>query len=91
MDMMFPLALMFLVFYFLLIRPQQKRQREQTEMINRLQKGDRVVTNGGLVGTISRVDDHELLIEVADRTKVRVVKAQVSAYSAPGTGEAKEN
>lgn len=82
MDMAFPLALMFLVFYFLMIRPQQKKQREHQEMINRLSKGDRVVTNGGLLGTVTRVDDHEIVVEIADRTKVKVVKGQVSLYAA---------
>ncbi len=88
MSMAMPLALMFLVFYFLLIRPQQKQARERQEMINRLQKGVRVVTAGGVIGTIAKVEDHEVLIEVADRTKIRVVKTQVSPYAAPDAAAA---
>lgn len=82
-DMALPLSLMFLVFYFLMIRPQQKRQREHQEMVNRLSTGDRVVTNGGLLGTVVKVADHDITLEIADRTKVKVVKSQVQLYVAP--------
>ncbi len=75
-----PLLLMFAVFYFLLIRPQQKRQREHQEMLSRLKKGDRVVTNGGLVGTVVALTDTEITLEIADRVKVRVVRAQANLY-----------
>ncbi len=81
--MALPLSLMFLVFYFLMIRPQQKRQREHQEMINRLSTGDRVVSNGGLLGTVVKVDDHEVTLEISDRTKVKVVKSQVQLYASP--------
>ncbi len=81
--MALPLSLMFLVFYFLMIRPQQKRQREHQEMINRLSTGDRVVSNGGLLGTVVKVDDHEVTLEISDRTKVKVVKSQVQLDASP--------
>ncbi len=90
MDMLFPLALMFLVFYFLMIRPQQKRQREHQEMVNRLAKGDRVVTNGGLLGTVAKVDDEVITLEVGDRTKVKVLKGQVQLYGSAESGAGKD-
>ena len=78
-----PLLLMFAVFYFLLIRPQQKRARQQAEMLSRLKKGDVVLTQGGIIGTVSGLTDTELLVEVADRVRIRVVRSQVSLFQAP--------
>jgi preprotein translocase subunit YajC len=71
------MALMFAVFYFLLIRPQQKRAKEHANMINQLQKGDEVITRGGLVGKISGVKDDELIIELQEKVRVRVKRAYV--------------
>lgn len=76
-----PLVLMFVIFYFLLIRPQRKRMKQHEEMIQRLKKGDRVVTNGGLIGTIHALTDTELVLEIGDRAKVRVVRSQVNLYA----------
>lgn len=73
-----PLLLMFGVFYFLLIRPQQKRAKEHQAMLARLKKGDRVVTTGGLLGAIVKLNDSEIEIEIADRVKVRVLRPNVS-------------
>ncbi len=73
-----PLLLMFVIFYFLLLRPQQKRQKEHREMLSRLKKGDRVVTRGGLIGVIDSLTDDEAVLEIADRVKVRVQRAQVN-------------
>lgn len=78
-----PLLLMFVVFYFLLIRPQQKRARQQAEMLSRLKKGDVVITQGGLIGTVAGLTDTELTVEVADRVRVRVLRAQVNLYNPP--------
>lgn len=74
-----PLVLIFVVFYFLLIRPQQKKAKQHREMIAALRRGDRIVTNGGLVGTISRiVNDGELMLEIADGVKVRVMRSMIA-------------
>ncbi|MCA9538222.1 MAG: preprotein translocase subunit YajC [Myxococcales bacterium] len=81
-----PFVLMFVIFYFLLIRPQQKRAREQREMLARLKKGDVVVTSGGIIGTIHALTDAEIVLEVADRMKVRVLRAQVNLYAAAADG-----
>jgi len=74
---------MFAVFYFLLIRPQQKRQREHQAMLSRIKKGDKVVTGGGVLGTVTEVTDAELEIQIADKVRVRVLRAQVQLYGPP--------
>jgi preprotein translocase subunit YajC len=74
-----PLVLIFVVFYFLLIRPQQKKAKVHRETLSNLRRGDRVVTNGGLVGTITRVpNDTELMVEIADGVKVRVLRGMIA-------------
>lgn len=90
---MLPILLMLPIFYFLLIRPQQKQRREFQAMIARLKKGDRVVTGGGLIGTITEVADAELEVQIADKVKVRVLRTQVQLYGAAdaaGTPEKKD-
>lgn len=69
-----PFVLIFAVFYFLLIRPQQKRMKEHRAAVNAVRRGDRVTTGGGIIGTVARVDDQsdEVLVEIADGVKVRV-------------------
>lgn len=78
-----PLIFMFAIFYFLLIRPQQKKQKEQREMVANLKKGDRVITNGGIHGRITAVNDNTLTVEIADKVRVKVVRSNVSALSQP--------
>ncbi len=74
-----PLILMFVVFYFLLIRPQQKKQKEVAEMIKNLKKGDRVVTNGGLIGTIMAIHDDYVVLKVGDQdTKLEVLRSAIT-------------
>ena len=76
-----PIILMFVIFYFLLIRPQQKRQKEHRSMISNLKKGDRIITSGGLHGRITGIDDSTLTVEIADKVRVKVARANVSAIS----------
>lgn len=71
------MALMFGVFYFLLIRPQVKKQRQHQEMLKQLDKGDLVVTNGGLIGKITGLTDTELTIELQEKVRVRVIRSAV--------------
>ena len=74
-----PLVLIFVVFYFLLIRPQQKKAKQHREVLGNLRRGDRIVTNGGLIGTITRVsNDSELIVEIADGVKVRVMRGMIA-------------
>jgi len=79
-EALLPLVLIFVVFYFLLIRPQQKKQKQHKEMLGAIRRGDRVVTGGGIVGTVTKViDDKELAVEITDGVKVRVQRALVAS------------
>lgn len=73
-----PLILMFVIFYFLLIRPQQKKAKEHQEMINNLKKGDRVVTGGGIHGQIVSTDAATVVVEIADKVRVKVNRPSVA-------------
>jgi preprotein translocase subunit YajC len=82
---MLPLVMIFVVFYFLLIRPQQKRMKEQKAKIAAVRRGDRVVTGGGLIGTVTKVvDDNEVLVELAEGVRVRVVRQTITDVVAKG-------
>ena len=72
-----PFILIFVVFYFLIIRPQHKKQKQLQSMISSLEKGDQVVTNGGIHGTIVKVTEHTLTVEIADKVKIVVDRAQI--------------
>ncbi|MCI5039478.1 preprotein translocase subunit YajC [Donghicola eburneus] len=74
-----PLILIFAIMYFLLIRPQQKKMKEHQNMVSNLRRGDQVVTQGGVIGKVSKVkDDNEVEVEIAENVKVRVVKATIT-------------
>ena len=75
-----PLVLIFVVFYFLLIRPQQKRMKEHKEMLGKVQRNDRIVTNGGLVGKVAKVHDErdELEVDIAENVRVTVRRGMIS-------------
>jgi preprotein translocase subunit YajC len=73
-----PLIVIFAIFYFLLIRPQQKKMREHQSMLGALRKGDRVVTGGGILGTVVHVETDEVGVEVATGVTVRVQKGSIS-------------
>lgn len=77
-DFLLPFILIFVIFYMLVIRPQQKRVKQHNAMVSGLHRGDTVVTGGGLVGKVTRViDDKECLVEVAEGLRVRVVSATI--------------
>ncbi len=74
-----PLILIFVVFYFLLIRPQQKKMKEHKAMLESIRRGDRVVTGGGIIGTITKVGpDDELQVEIAENVRVRCLRSTVN-------------
>ena len=74
-----PLILIFVIMYFLLIRPQQKKMKDHQQMVAALRRGDQVVTQGGLIGKVSKVkDDNEIEVELAEGVRVRVVKSTVA-------------
>jgi len=74
-----PLILMFVIFYFLLIRPQQKKTKQHREMISGLKKGDRIITSGGIHGRITGLDETTLTVEISDRVRVKVARGNVGA------------
>ena len=80
-----PIILMFVVLYFLMIRPQMKRQKEQKAMMDALAKGDEVVTSGGMLGRITKVADGYITIEVSEGTEVIVQKGAVTTLLPKGT------
>ena len=84
---MAPLVLIFVVFYFLLIRPQQKKMKEHKAKIDAVKKGDQVVTGGGLVGKVVRVDDIYVDIELAPGMKVKAVKSTLAEVIDPATAK----
>jgi preprotein translocase subunit YajC len=84
-GMIIPLVAIMVVFWFLLIRPQQKRQKEHQELIGKVARGDTVVTSGGLIGRVSKVvDERELLVEVGENVKVRIVRSAIAEVRAKG-------
>jgi preprotein translocase subunit YajC len=76
---LFPLVLIFVVFYFLLIRPQQSKMKAQKEMLGGVKRGDRVVTGGGIIGLVTKViGENELQVELAEGVRVRIIKATIT-------------
>lgn len=80
-----PIILMFVVLYFLMIRPQMKRQKEQKAMMDALAKGDEVVTAGGMLGKVTKVADNYVTLEVANDTEIIVQKGSVTMLLPKGT------
>jgi preprotein translocase subunit YajC len=72
-----PMILILVVFYFLLIRPQQKKVKEHQTMVNALRRGDKIVTAGGIIGKIAKVDEAELIVEIADNVQIKVLRSAV--------------
>ena len=87
---MFPLLMLFGIFYFLLIRPQQQRMKAHQQLVESVKRGDTVVTAGGLIGKVAKVkDDGEIMVEIADNVQVRVLKSTLSEVRSRG-GEKSE-
>lgn len=74
-----PLILMFVIFYFLLIRPQQKKAKAHQEMISAIKKGDKVITSGGIHGTVVKVEDATVTLEIAEKVSIKMVRANITA------------
>jgi preprotein translocase subunit YajC len=73
-----PLVLILGVFWFLIIRPQQKKQKEHVSMVDSLRKGDKVITNGGIFGTIVKVGDDRITLEIASKVQIQIERQQVA-------------
>jgi preprotein translocase subunit YajC len=80
-----PFVLIFVIMYFLILRPQQKRVKQHQEMVKNVRKGDTVVTSGGMVGRVTKVvDDDQIEVEIADGVRVRQMRQMVSDVRAKG-------
>jgi len=90
MVQIFPLILIFIIFYFLLIRPQQRRVKQHQQMVSEVKPRDTAITNGGLIGKVTKVDEHEVELEVAQGVRVRVVKSMLSDIRPHGTKPAND-
>jgi len=84
---LWPLVVIFIAFYFLLIRPQQKKQKAHNEMVSALQVGDEVMTAGGILGRITGVSDHYAVVQISDNTEIKVQKTSVAQVVPKGTFE----
>lgn len=78
-----PLILIFVIFYFLLIRPQQKRAKDHKKMVENLKKGDKIITSGGIYGVIEAVGTNTVTVKIAENIKVKLGKAYIAALRAP--------
>jgi len=87
-----PLVLIFVVFYFLLIRPQQRKAKDHGVMLDALRRGDRVVTGGGIIGTVARADNpEEVTVDIAEGVRIRVVRSTITSVVAkPDPAAARE-
>jgi len=83
-----PMIVIFVAFYFLLIRPQQKKQKAHTELIGALATGDEVLTAGGILGKVTAVTDHYATLKIADNVEIKIQKSTVSAIVPKGTIDA---
>ena len=92
MGMLFPLAVFVLIFYFFIIRPQRKRQKQHEGLISSIGRGDQIVTIGGFFGTVREVRDDTFLIELAEGVRVRILKSAVQTKKvvAPSTSASEE-
>jgi preprotein translocase subunit YajC len=80
-----PFLLIFVIMYFLILRPQQKRTKDHQELVKNLRRGDTVITSGGLVGKVTKVvDDDQIEVEIADGVRVRQVRSMVTGVRAKG-------
>jgi preprotein translocase subunit YajC len=82
---MLPLLLVFVVFYFFLIRPQTKRQKEHKEMVSKLAAGDEVVTGGGVLGKVTEVGEQFVEVEIADGVRIKIQRHTIGAVMPKGT------
>lgn len=85
MSILFPLIAMVAIFYFLVMRPQQKRLKDHAAMVANIRRNDTIVTNGGIVGKVAKVtDDPEILVELAEGVKVKVVRDMIAQVRVKG-------
>ncbi|MGH6734606.1 MAG: preprotein translocase subunit YajC [Methyloceanibacter sp.] len=87
-SLLVPTILIIGIMYFLMIRPQQKRMKEHREMVAGVRRGDTVVTSGGIIGKVTKVEDSELQVEIADGVRIKVLRGTLSEVRGKGDGGA---
>jgi preprotein translocase subunit YajC len=85
-----PIVILFVIFYFILIRPQQKRAKEHQSTLEALKPGDTVITNGGIYGTVIKIDDHVVTLQCSDKVRIKVIKKAITSKVDPSTMEGGE-
>lgn len=81
LEQFFPFILIFLVFFFLVIRPSQKRQKTHQDFLSKMKRGDSVLTSGGILGTIEGITDQFVILEIAEGTKIRILRSQIASLA----------
>ena len=85
-SLLIPTMLIIGIMYFLMIRPQQKRLKEHQAMVAAVRRGDTVVTSGGIIGKVAKVDDQELQVEIAEGVKIKILRSTISEVRGKGEG-----
>lgn len=83
-GLLLPFAMVFAIIYFLMIRPQQKKQADHRRLLEALSPGDQVITSGGILGTVAKIRDDKVFLEVAENVKIRVNKSNVASITGKG-------
>ncbi len=83
-ELLFPLVIVFGIIYFMILRPQARRQKEHRNMIDSVRRNDTVVTQGGLIGKVAKVGDEELEVDLGDNTRVKIVKTMIISVRSKG-------
>ena len=86
MSFVVPMIFMVVIFYFLLIRPQQKKAKEHKALLDNLKKGDRIITSGGIIGTIVNMDDQLINVEIADRVRIEMGRPYIAGFAPKKSG-----
>ncbi len=81
MSFVLPMVFMVVIFYFLLIRPQQKKAKEHKALLDNLKKGDRIITNGGIIGTIVNIDDQLVNLEIAEKVRIEIARPYIAGFA----------
>ncbi len=79
-----PILLVFLIFYFMILRPQKKKQKERESLLSNIQKGDKIVTAGGMHGTVIGIEEKTVLVQISDDVKVKFERSAISSINRPG-------
>jgi len=86
MSFVVPMVFMVVIFYFLLIRPQQKKAKEHKALLNGLKEGDQIITSGGILGTIVKIDDQVVNLEIADKVRIEMARSSIAGFAPKKSG-----